>query len=235
MTTKTVGEVTPYNPSESSTIAKELASLDRASLAARLGTGALYQEEEPTVTRSVGRPRHGSLYWQTPCPCWIFLSDEDAAQFELSSEKIWRSEEERQASLIRDLTIDQLDVPEKDEAAFTKGFQQNEEAFYQEYLKLATVQLGLHAAADKATQVLSLLLDDPSFSLHDLQIKTTMRDLVDLKFTELMVDRLNLKDKDGVLDRRMAALAQFLPRGSENAKLSELFSLLQMQRPTEAK
>ncbi len=231
MSTEAGGEVTPFQPRDHSPLLAELGSLDAAALMERLGSGSMVRADEDEYKTQSKPVRSPNVYWQAPTDCWIFLSGKAADQFDVTGQRVWKTEEERQQALMRELVIDELDVSDEDKESFTKTLEQSSNAFYRELLRLCAVQLGYNSATDKIMQTMQLLLDDPHFTLKDVQIKSTLRDLVDLKFTEAIAKQLRLGDVNGVLNARMAALAQFIPRNPDDSKLSELRALLQMRGP----
>lgn len=224
------GEVTPLTISDDSPILAELASMNTNDLLTRLGSMGMRADtdEFKTQTKPV---QSGSVFWQAPTTCWIFLSEGETAQFDMSGQQIWKTEEERQQALMQSLLIDELEVSDADRATFTKTLDQTSTAIYKELLRLCAIQLSYDSAANKIRDTMRILLDDPNFILADKQPRATMRDLVDLKMTEVLADTLKLKNPDAVLDARLATLAQFLPRTIDDSKLSGLRALLQMQRP----
>lgn len=160
------------------------------------------------------------LYWQRPCNLWVVVHNHQDPQGQFNIEvqaRVQDTEQERQHKLAKFLDVSEIEVSPKDRRTFTTEFAKHRDLFYHELLKLAAIELGLDSATDKLNQVLSLILEDSDLRAEFVRIKATMRDLVDLRFTEVLANTINVD------------------LGSEQGKqkLSNLLSLLDLQRQEE--
>jgi hypothetical protein len=186
----------------------------RLELMARLDGS--YQEEPETQVI-----KNPCLFWQRPCSLWLVVhgreDHEEQFNIETVEARVTASEHERQRRLAKFLDVSETEVSPKDRRTFTAEFVRHRDIFYNELLKLAAVELGLDSATDKLNQVLSLILEDSELRAEFVRIKATMRDLVDIRFTNLLAKTLSVDI------------------GSEQGKsqLHDVLSLLGMQRPEE--
>lgn len=205
------GEVISQTRNNSfSTIVSAFAN--RGDLIARLEGNYQHPEEQEVV-------KNPCLFWQRPCHLWIVSDGQHAeSQFNIEVQaKQHDTEQERQRKLAKFLDVSEIEVSAKDRRTFTAEFSKHRDLFYHELLKLAAIELGLDSATDKLNQVLALILEDSDLRAEFVRIKSTMRDLVDLRFTSILAETINVD------------------LGSEQGKqkLSNLLALLDLQRQEE--
>lgn len=120
------------------------------------------------------------------------------------------SEDERMRLLTERLVIDVLEVPEGDYKKFHKNLSHTIDSLTDHLLTLSGIELGYSGAVDKIQQYLRLMLKDDDIQVPDLQVRHTLRDLVDLKVTMVLTQLLGLQKYEGsIVDNRMRTLRQF--------------------------